>query len=135
MMLMALTFMRIGELIGARWGKFDLEAAEWRIAAERMKMRTSHIVPLSRQAIEVLATLNEHRNALDDLVFPGERNHEQPMSNNTILKALERMGCKHRMTGHGFRGIASTILHELGHRHDVIERQLAHQERNAVSAA
>lgn len=96
--------------------------AEWRIPEERMKMRIPHIVPLSRQAVEVLATLNEQRNTLYDLVFPGERNHEKPMLNNTILlKALERMGYKHRMTGHGFRAIASTILHELGHRHDVIE--------------
>jgi integrase len=118
----------------ARWGEFDLEAAEWRIPAERMKMRTPHIVPLSTQAVEVLATLHELR-GLSDLLFPGERDHERPMSNNTILKALERMGFKHRMTGHGFRGIASTMLHEMGFRHDVIELQLAHQERNAVSAA
>lgn len=135
MMLMALTFVRTGELIGARWREFDLQAAEWRIPAERMKMRTPHIVPLSRQAIEVLATLNEKRHGVTDLLFPGERDHEKPMSNNTILKALERMGYKGRMTGHGFRGIASTLLHELGYRHDVIELQLAHQERNAVSAA
>lgn len=97
-------------------------------------MRTPHIVPLSSQAIEVLATLHELRGP-GDLLFPGERNHERPMSNNTILKALDRMGYKHRMTGHGFRGIASTMLHELGHRHDVIELQLAHQQRNAISAA
>lgn len=135
MMLMALTFVRTGELIGARWREFDLGAAEWRIPAERMKMRRPHIVPLSTQAIEVLATLNEHRHGVTDLLFPGERDHEKPMSNNTILKALERMGFKGRMTGHGFRGVASTLLHELGHRHDVIELQLAHQERNAVSAA
>ncbi len=134
MQLMALTFVRTGELIAARWGEFDLEAAEWRIPAERMKMRTPHIVPLSTQAVEVLATLHELR-GLSDLVFPGQRNHEQPMSNNTILQALERMGFKHRMTGHGFRSIASTMLHELSFRHDVIELQLAHQERNAVSAA
>ena len=134
MQLMALTFVRTGELIAARWGEFDLEAAEWRIPAERMKMRTPHIVPLSMQAVEVLATLHEMR-GLGDLLFPGERSHQRPMSNNTILKALERMGYKHRMTGHGFRGIASTMLHELGFRHDVIELQLAHQERNAVSAA
>lgn len=134
MQLMALTFVRTGELIAARWGEFDLEAAEWRIPAERMKMRTPHIVPLSAQAVEVLATLHELR-SLSDLVFPGQRNHEQPMSNNTILQALERMGFKHRMTGHGFRSIASTMLHELSFRHDVIELQLAHQERNAVSAA
>ena len=135
MMLMALTFVRTGELIGARWGEFDLEAAEWRIPAERMKMRTPHIVPLSTQAVEVLATLNQQRRGITDLLFPGERDHEKPMSNNTILKALERMGYKGRMTGHGFRGIASTILHELGYRHDVIELQLAHQQRDAVSAA
>ena len=134
MQMMALTFVRTGELIAARWGEFDLEAAEWRIPAERMKMRTPHIVPLSTQAVEVLATLHELR-GLSDLLFPGERDHERPMSNNTILKALERMGYKHRMTGHGFRGIASTMLHELGFRHDIIELQLAHQERNAVSAA
>jgi integrase len=132
--LMALTFVRTGELIAARWDEFDLEAAEWRIPADRMKMRTQHIVPLSTQTVEVLATLHELR-GLSDLLFPGERDHERPMSNNTILKALERMGYKHRMTGHGFRGIASTMLHEMGFRHDIIELQLAHQERDAVSAA
>ena len=134
MQLMALTFVRTGELIAARWEEFDLDVAEWRIPAERMKMRTPHIVPLSTQAVEVVATLHELR-GLSGLLFPGERNHERPMSNNTILKALERMGFKHRMTGHGFRGIASTMLHEMNFRHDIIELQLAHQERNAVSAA
>jgi integrase len=111
--LMALTFVRTGELIGARWAEFDLDAAEWRIPAERMKMRTPHIVPLSKQAVELLRVLHEatgHR----ELLFPGERDHDKPMSNNTILKALERMGYKGRMTGHGFRGLASTILHEKG---------------------
>jgi integrase len=68
-------------------------------------------------------------------VFPGERDHDKPMSNNTRLKALERMGYKHRTTGHGFRGVASTVLHELGWHHDVIELQLAHQQGNQVSAA
>ena len=134
MQLMALTFVRTGELTGARWEEIDLEAAEWRIPAERMKMRTPHIVPLSSQAVEVLATLHELRTG-NGLLFPGERDHEKPISNNTILKALERMGYKGRMTGHGFRGIASTMLHELSFRHDVIELQLAHQERNAISAA
>ncbi len=135
MTLMALTFVRTSELIGARWREFDLDAAEWRIPADRMKMRAPHIVPLSRQALEVLATLREFRPTSSDLLFHGERDHEKPMSNNTILAALDRMGYKGRMTGHGFRGIASTLLHELGHRHDVIELQLAHQQRNAVSAA
>lgn len=135
MVLMALTFVRTSELIAARWSEFDLPAAEWRVPAARMKMRTPHIVPLSTQAVEVLATLHEQRHGLSDLLFPGERDHEKPMSNNTILSALARMGYKGRMTGHGFRGVASTLLHEQGHRHDVIELQLAHQERNSVSAA
>ena len=134
MKLMALTFVRTGELIGARWEEFDLAAAQWRIPAERMKMRTPHIVPLAPQAVEVLQAL--HTLSGDRaLLFTGERDHEKSMSNNTILKALERMGYKGRMTGHGFRGVASTILHEQGHPHHVIELQLAHQERDAVAAA
>lgn len=134
MQLMALTFVRTGELIAAAWDEFDLDAAEWRIPAERMKMRTPHVVPLSTQSVEVVKTLQVLRN-LSPLLFPGERDHERPMSNNTILKALERMGYKHRMTGHGFRGIASTVLHEHGFDHAHIELQLAHMERNKVSAA
>ena len=70
-----------------------------------------------------------------DRLFPGERDHEKSMSNNTILGALDRMGYKGRMTGHGFRGVASTLLHEMGFDHAHIELQLAHQERNEVSAA
>jgi len=134
MKLMALTFVRTGELIAARWEEFDLEAAEWRIPAERMKMRTPHIVPLSTQAVDMLRSLHELR-GLAGLLFPGERDHEKPMSNNTILKALERMGYAGKMTGHGFRGLASTVLHEMGFDHAHIELQLAHQERDAVSAA
>lgn len=134
MKLIALTFVRTTELIAARWDEFDLEAAEWRIPAERMKMRTPHIVPLSTQAVEVLRCLAEIRGRAG-LLFPGERDHEKPMSNNTILKALERMGYKHRMTGHGFRGIASTVLHEHGFDHVHIELQLAHMERDQVSAS
>ncbi|MCF1440597.1 tyrosine-type recombinase/integrase [Ralstonia nicotianae] len=134
MKLMAMTFVRTSELIGARWEEFDLDNARWDIPAERMKMKSPHIVLLSRQAVTLLRmlhTLTGHR----DLLFPGERDFKKPMSNNTILKALERMGYKGRMTGHGFRGIASTILHEQGWPHEHIELQLAHQERNDVSAA
>lgn len=134
MKLLALTFVRTGELIAARWDEFDLEARQWRIPAERMKMRTPHIVPLAPQAVEVLQILHTTSNGRA-LLFPGERDHDKPMSNNTILKALERMGYKHRMTGHGFRGMASTMLHEQGHGHHLIELQLAHQERDQVSAA
>ena len=134
MKLMALTFVRTGELIGARWAEFDLGAAEWRIPPERMKMRTPHIVPLAPQAVEVLQALQTLSGGRA-LLFPGERDHERPMSNNTILAALKRMGYAGRMTGHGFRGVASTILHEQGYPHHVIELQLAHQERDQVAAA
>ena len=134
MQLMALTFVRTTELIAARWAEFDLQAAEWRIPPERMKMKTPHIVPLSPQAVEVLKVLHTLSGGRV-LLFPGERDHDKPMSNNTILKALERMGYKGRMTGHGFRGMASTILHEQGYEHHHIELQLAHKERNEVSAA
>jgi len=132
--LMALTFVRTTELIGARWEEFDLKARRWDIPAERMKMKTPHIVPLSTQAVTVLETL-KLVTGHSALLFPGERDHEKPMSNNTILAALARMGYKGRMTGHGFRGVASTLLHEMGFNHAHIELQLAHQERDEVSAA
>ncbi len=132
--LIALTFVRTTELIAARWDEFDLEAAEWRIPAERMKMASPHIVPLSTQALDLLRTLHEMR-GLAGLLFPGERDHEKPMSNGAILGALKRMGYAGRMTGHGFRGVASTILHEAGFEHAHIELQLAHMERDEVSAA
>jgi integrase len=139
MKLLALTFVRTGELVGARWQEFDLAAAEWRIPPERTKQRRLHLVPLSRQALAVLSVLREVRGAEyatgAALLFPGERDHERPMSNNTILKALAIMGYQGRMTGHGFRGLASTVLNEMGWRADVIEAQLAHVEGNSVRAA
>jgi len=134
MKLMALTFVRTSELIGASWEEFDIEARRWSIPAVRMKMKTPHIVPLADQAIEVLELLRTISGD-EKLVFPGEQDQKKPMSNMTILKALERMGYKGRMTGHGFRGLASTILHEHGYNHDHIELQLAHAPRNEVSAA
>ena len=132
--LMALTFVRTGELIGAKWSEFNLDAARWDIPGERMKMKTPHIVPLSDQVIDVLKTLQTITGD-GELLFPGERDHDRPISNNTILKALEIMGYKGTMTGHGFRGIASTVLHEHGFEHAHIEAQLAHAERSSVSAA
>lgn len=144
MKLMALTFVRTSELIKARWKDFDLAAAEWRIPARvndaqgrkvyGMKKETLHIVPLATQAVEILQVL-QTLSGKGELLFPGERDHAMPMSNNTILGALKRMGYAGRMTGHGFRGVASTVLHEQGYRHDIIELQLAHQERDSVSAA
>jgi integrase len=132
--LMALTFVRTSELINARWSEFDLDAEQWRIPAERMKMRAEHIVPLSRQAMQLLSELR-YLSGHSELLFYGERDHRKPMSNNTILMALKRMGFAGRMTGHGFRGIASTVLHEANFDHMHIELQLAHQERDQVSAA
>ncbi len=129
-----LTFVRTSELIGARWDEFDLEEKQWRIPAERMKMKDPHIVPLSRQALQVMEQL-QHISSHRELVFPNQNGKNKPMSNNTILKALELAGYKGRMTGHGFRGLASTALHEHGFDHQHIELQLAHQERNQVSAA
>ncbi len=134
MKLMAMTFVRTTELIGARWAEFDIEGARWDIPAERMKMKILHIVPLSTQAVNLLKTL-QLISGHSPMLFPGERDHQKCMSNNTILKALERMGYKGRMTGHGFRGVASTLLHEMGFDHAHIELQLAHQERDEVSAA
>jgi len=134
MKLMSMTFVRTTELIEAKWGEFDLENARWDIPPERMKMRTPHIVPLPRQALEVLEMLRDFTGS-NEWLFPGDLNPAHPMSNNTILAALKRMGYKGRMTGHGFRGLASTILHEQGYAHDHIELQLAHAPRNAVSAA
>jgi integrase len=91
MKLMAMTFVRTTELIEAKWTEFDLENAGWDIPPERMKMRTPHIVPLARQALEVLEMLRDLTGS-DEWLFPGDQNAAQPMSNNTILKALERMG-------------------------------------------
>jgi integrase len=134
MKILAMTFVRTSELIQAKWAEFDLDAARWDIPAERMKMRTPHIVPLATQALEALTILHS-LTGHSEWLFPGDRNIKKPMSNNTILGALKRMGYKGRMTGHGFRGLASTILHEQGYSHDHIELQLAHAPRNAVSAA
>ncbi|MEJ0010614.1 MAG: site-specific integrase [Alphaproteobacteria bacterium] len=132
--LLLLTFVRTGELRGARWAEIDLARKEWRIPAERMKMRSPHIVPLSKQAIMVLETLqklNGHR----EFVFPSPQSPRQCISNNTMLYALYTMGFKNKTTIHGLRATASTILNEHGFPRDVIERQLAHQERNRVRAA
>jgi integrase len=132
--LLMLTFVRTGELRGAKWSEFDFDAAEWRIPAERMKMRQEHIVPLSRQALDVLRDL-QTLTGRGALLFPSRSNVTKPISENTILYALYRMGYHSRATGHGFRSTASTILNELGFPGDVIERQLAHQPKNKVRAA
>ncbi|MGG4776073.1 tyrosine-type recombinase/integrase [Paenalcaligenes sp. Me52] len=134
MQLMVLTFVRTSELIKAEWSEFDLQALRWEIPAERMKMRTPHIVPLCKQAVEVIQKL-QAISMSDSYVFPSDNRRGGHMSNNTILYALYRMGYRSRMTGHGFRGVASTLLHEKGFAHEHIELQLAHQERDEVSAS
>jgi len=143
--LMALTFVRTSELIGARWQEFDEAAAIWTIPPERegrkgaAGKRRPHVVPLAPQALEVLGILRSARGADrcagPALLFPGERDHDRPLSNMTILGALKRMGYGQRMTGHGFRGIASTALNEMGYRPDVIEAQLSHVDGSKVRAA
>ncbi len=129
-----LVFVRPGELRHAEWSEFNLDAAEWRIPAAKMKMRDPHIVPLSRQAVEVLRTLHP-LTGHGRYLFPGVRTPMRPMSENTVNAALRRLGfTKDEMTGHGFRSMASTLLNEHGWNRDAIERQLAHIERNAVRA-
>jgi len=129
-----LTFVRTGELRGAKWEEINFDKAEWRIPAERMKMRDPHIVPLSTQSVSILHDLQAHTKT-NEYVFPNQQKSIGCMSENTILYALYRMGYHSRATGHGFRSTASTILNENGFNPDVIERQLAHCERNEVRAA
>ena len=130
-----LVFVRPGELRMAEWNEFNLEEAEWRIPAARMKMRTPHFVPLSSQAVEILRELQPLTGS-GRFVFPGERSRDRPMSNNTVNAALRRLGYTNaQMTGHGFRSMASTLLNEQGWHPDAIERQLAHQEPNEIRAA
>lgn len=131
--LLALTFVRTSELVKATWDEFDLDAAVWRIPAQRMKMGAEHVVPLSRQALGIIRKLQVINGAYQ-FVFPG-RTPAKSMSKNTILFALYRMGYRGRMTGHGFRAVASTVLNDMRLDPDVIERQLAHAERNKVRAA
>ena len=133
--LLMLTFVRTSELINARWEEFDLERGEWIIPAERMKMRNVHVVPLSRQALAILNELHLQTGQWGH-VFPNQVEPRKSMSNNTVLKALERMGYKGEMTGHGFRALAmSTIKEKLGYRHEVVDRQLAHAPRDKIAAA
>ncbi len=130
-----LFFVRPGELRHAEWSEFDLQKAEWRIPAEKMKMKEQHIVPLATQAIEIIQELHAYTGS-GKYLFPSLRSATRPMSENTVLAALRRLGYSSaEMTGHGFRSIASTLLNEHGWNRDAIERQLAHAERNNIRAA
>jgi integrase len=132
--LLTLTAVRTTELRAADWSEFDLDGAEWRVPAERMKMREPHIVPLSKQAITALRELQTY-SGNTGFAFPNINDSAKCMSNNAMLFAIHKLGYKGKMTGHGARSVFSTILHEQGFPHAVIERQLAHRERNKVAAA
>jgi integrase len=130
-----LLFVRPGELRQAEWSEFDLEGAEWRIPAARMKMGELHVVPLARQSISLLEDVQPFARG-GHYVFPSLRSRDRPMLNNTLNGALRRLGYStEEQTGHGFRTMASTLLNEQGYPPDVIELQLAHAERNKVRAA
>ena len=130
-----LVFVRPTELRAAEWSEFNLESKEWRIPAQRMKMKQMHIVPLAKQAMEILEELHSYSGS-GKYLFPSIRTETRPLSDATLLNSLRRMGyAKDEMCTHGFRSIASTLLNELGYNRDWIERQLAHGERNDVRAA
>ncbi|MDD4616264.1 MAG: integrase arm-type DNA-binding domain-containing protein [Alphaproteobacteria bacterium] len=126
-----LVFVRPGELRRAEWTEIDFDKAEWNIPAERMKMRESHLVPLSHQALDILKELHP-LTGRGAFVFPSHSSSKRPMSDNAVLCALRRMGIgKDEMTGHGFRAMARTVLDEVLHvRPDYIEHQLAHAVRD-----
>lgn len=130
-----LLFVRPGELRQSEWTEFNLDDAEWKIPPQKMKMKVTHIVPLSEQALKIIKSLQPHTGHCKYL-FPSLRSPNRSMSDNTLNAALRRLGYnKDEMTAHGFRSMASTILHEQGWPHDVVERQLAHADRNKVSSA
>lgn len=131
--LLILTFVRSSELRYARWNEIDWDKKQWRIPAERMKMKEQHIVPLAKQCIAILKQISEiTSNKPDSFILPSQKNIHKPMSENTFLRAIQIMGYRGQTTGHGFRAMASTILNEQGFPPDHIERQLAHAERNQV---
>lgn len=132
--LLMLTATRPGEVRGARWSEVDMDAAMWTIPAERMKMRSEHRVPLSRQSLELLQSMQTLSGGRE-LIFPSPYYPSKPLSENTFNSAMARMGYKNLATAHGFRALFSTVANETGWRADVIERQLAHKERNEVRAA
>ena len=132
--LLMITAVRPGELRGAMWNEIDTDAAIWRIPAHRMKMRTEHAVPLSRQSLDVLAAVKPLAGK-SGLVFPSPYYPGKSLSENTFNSALARMGYKGIATAHGFRSLFSTVANEEGWNPDAVERQLAHMERNKIRAA
>ena len=134
MKLLMLTFVRTGELIGAKWEEINWDKEEWNIPKERMKMKRPHVVPLSSQALAVLKQLQAFTG--DKIhIFHSAASASKHISNGTVLMGLRRMGYQNTMTGHGFRTLASTILNEKGYAPDVIERQLAHEDEDKIRSA
>lgn len=131
--MLAHTFVRTGELIKAEWAEFDFDQELWRIPASRMKMKREHLVPLTPRVIQILRQLQQISTGVK-FVFNG-RDQQSHISNNTVLFGLYRLGYKGKMTGHGFRSVASTVLNENNFRADIIERQLAHLDSNSVRSA
>jgi len=132
--LLLLMFVRTIELRGAKWAEIDFKESLWKIPAERMKMRQPHIVPLSKQVVKLFEELKKI-SCESEYCFPNRNSRKTFISENTLLYAIYRMGYHSRTTAHGFRSTASTILNENNFRPDVIERQLAHGERNKVRAS
>jgi integrase len=131
----ALTFARPGEVRRAEWSELDLNDKLWRIPSEKMKTRQPHLVPLSRQSLDILRRLKPMTD-YSRYLFPSVRSPDEPMSEATVLAALRRMGYgKEQMTAHGFRSMASTLLNEQGYNRDWIERQLAHGDKDAIRAS
>ena len=134
--LMLLTFVRTSELLNATWDEFDLENKIWLIPAERMKMKKEHFVPISNQVSLILNELKKFETSPNNYILPSPIASKKPISKNTILYGLYRLGYKGKATGHGFRALAMTAIKEkLGYRHEVVDRQLAHAHRNSIDAA
>jgi integrase len=134
--LQPLIFARPSNLATAEWSEFDLDAAEWRIAADKMKMDNAHIVPLSRQAIALLKDIYPLTGNQRYVFASNQGKKGEPhISRESIGAAIRRMGYQGQHTAHGFRTTASTLLHEQGFHSDMIERQLSHGEQNKVKAA
>lgn len=133
--LMALSFVRTNELIGAKWQEIDFDRAEWIVPKERMKMRREHFVPLSIQSIEILKSVQALTGTKEHIFHSQRGKKSKHISNGAILMALRRMGFQGRMTGHGFRALASTILNEKKFMPDVIEKQLAHADEDKIRSA
>ncbi len=129
--LLIITGLRTGELRGASWQEIDDYAAVWEIPAERMKMRRPHIVPLSQQALSIIARIREITGRYP-LMFPGRNDPRKTMSEASINQVFKRIGYAGKVTGHGFRHTMSTILHEQGYNTAWIETQLAHVDKNSI---